>query len=108
MSEHFTAAPDLPHKSTAEIFMKTSKKKILIAGADWCGDTRAALAFLNEAGVPFDYHNVDEDSTAANWVREQNDGEIKLPTLDVGGRVLSIPDADQLQAALVDAHFLNA
>jgi glutaredoxin len=80
---------------------------VIVAGADWCGDTRATLAYLQELGVPFDYLNVDEDQRAADWVREQNGGKLKLPTVDVGGLVLSIPDAEQLQAALEDRNLLG-
>jgi glutaredoxin len=76
------------------------RNDVIVAGADWCGDTRATLAYLQELGVRFDYFNVDEDEGAANWVREQNGGKMKLPTVDVGGLILSIPDAEELQAAL--------
>ena len=73
---------------------------VTVVGAEWCGDTRAAVAALEGMGVAFDFVDVDEDPGAAEWVREQNGGKIKLPTVKVGRQVLSVPDSYQLQAAV--------
>ncbi|MDB5295427.1 MAG: glutaredoxin [Phycisphaerales bacterium] len=73
---------------------------VIICGAGWCGDTRATLRYLDELGVAYDYRDVDEDPAAAEWVKAQNGGKQKLPTLDVGGLILSIPSAAELNEAL--------
>ena len=73
---------------------------IRVYGADWCGDTRATRAYLDSLGLPYDYLNVDEDSQAATWVKRHNHGKQKLPTLDVAGTILSIPDELELDEAL--------
>lgn len=74
--------------------------KVIVCGADWCGDTRATLAQLNELQIPYAYVDVDQDPEAAEWVRGQNDGKQKLPTVDVDGLILSVPDEAQLISAL--------
>jgi mycoredoxin len=73
---------------------------IKVYGADWCGDTRRALAFLDSQGVNYEYVDVEQDPQASAWVKEQNDGKERKPTIDLGGRVLSVPSTEELTAAL--------
>jgi len=73
---------------------------VKIYGADWCSLTRAALAHLNELRVPYQYVNIDKDKAAARWVRDQNHGKERKPTINIGGRILSEPDTEELDAAL--------
>lgn len=74
--------------------------KVIVYGADWCGDTRRALQQLDDLGVAYDYVNVEQDKQASSWVKSHNDGKERKPTIKVGGRVLSVPDARQLEDAL--------
>ena len=73
---------------------------VKVYGADWCEDTRHTLARLDELGVGYDYINIERDEGAARWVREQNGGKERKPTLQVGGRVLSTPGDRELESAL--------
>jgi thioredoxin reductase (NADPH) len=73
---------------------------IRVYGADWCHDTQHTLAHLEDLGLEFQYVNVDHDEHAKHWVRTHNEGKQKLPTLDVQGRVLSIPDDRELDKVL--------
>ena len=73
---------------------------VKVYGADWCGDTKRTLKFLENLGVPFDYINVEQDAKASEWVKEQNDGKERKPTLDIDGQVLSVPSEHQLTSAL--------
>lgn len=73
---------------------------IKVYGADWCGDTQRALKFLDSVGVPYEYINVEQDERAAAWVREQNDGKERKPTVDINGQVLSVPSDHELTGAL--------
>ena len=73
---------------------------VKVYGADWCGDTRRTLARLDALGVGYDYIDVERDAEAARWVREQNGGKERKPTLQVGGHVLSTPDDEELESAL--------
>ena len=59
-----------------------------------------AREHLTELGLPFEYIDIDDDESAMAWVERQNDGKKKLPTVDVGGLVLSIPSNAELDVAL--------
>jgi glutaredoxin len=74
--------------------------KVKVYGADWCGDTKRSLRHLEQSGVDYDYIDIEQDEEAARWVREQNDGKERKPTIDINGRVLSTPSNEELDAAL--------
>ena len=73
---------------------------IKVYGADWCEDTAQTLEHLRDVGVPYEYIDVDENADAQSWVKRQNDGEQKTPTVDLGGLVLSVPSDGELDIAL--------
>jgi glutaredoxin len=75
-------------------------EKVKVYGADWCGDTRRTLEQLKRLGVAHDYVNVEQDAEAARWVREQNDGKERKPTVKLGQQVLSTPSDDELESVL--------
>ena len=74
--------------------------KVKVYGADWCGDTKRSRKQLDDLGVAYDYVDIEEDTEAARWVREQNDGKERKPTIKIGARVLSVPDEEELESAL--------
>jgi len=75
--------------------------RIKVYGADWCEDTQATRAHLDELGIGYDYINVDQDHDAEAWIKEQNRGKRQTPTVDLGGgRILIEPENDQLDEAL--------
>jgi mycoredoxin len=74
--------------------------KVIVYGADWCGDTRRTLQQLERLGVAHEYVNVEHDQQASAWVKEQNDGKERKPTLKIGERVLSVPDEQELEETL--------
>jgi mycoredoxin len=55
---------------------------------------------LDELGVDYDYIDVDHDEVASQWVKDQNGGKEKKPTIDIRGRVLTAPSNQQLEEAL--------
>lgn len=73
---------------------------VKVYGADWCEDTRRARAFLDGLGVQYSYVDIEQDEAAAAWVREQNGGKERKPTVDVAGQVLSVPSDHELTGAL--------
>ena len=75
-------------------------ERVKVYGADWCGDTKRARKQLDALGVVYDYVNVEEDEQAARWVKEQNNGKERKPTLKVGEQVLSVPNEEELESAL--------
>jgi mycoredoxin len=75
-------------------------ERVKVYGTDWCGDTKHTRAFLDALGVAYRYIDIEEDEAAARWVREQNDGRERKPTVKLGERVLSVPDNGELESVL--------
>ena len=73
---------------------------VKVYGADWCGDTKRTRAYLDGQGVKYEYINIEQDAQAAAWVKEQNGGRERKPTVDLGGQVLSVPSDEELAGAL--------
>jgi mycoredoxin len=81
--------------------------KVIVYGADWCGDTKRTLRQLDNLGVAHEYVDVEQDRQASEWVKEQNGGKERKPTLKVGERVLSVPDEQQLEETLYAEHLIS-
>ena len=73
---------------------------VKVYGADWCEDTQHAREFLDRLGVQYQYVNIEQDESAAAWVRERNGGKERKPTVDIAGQVLSVPSDHDLTGAL--------
>jgi mycoredoxin len=73
---------------------------VKVYGTDWCEDTRHAREFLDRLGVQYRYVDIEQDEGAAQWVREQNGGKERKPTVDVAGQVLCLPTDHELTSAL--------
>jgi len=80
--------------------------EVKIYGADWCEHTQALLSHLDDLGLKYKYINIEDDERAAAWVRHQNDGKEKKPTVDIGGIILFTPSVGELDDALRDAQLL--
>jgi mycoredoxin len=80
---------------------------IKVYGADWCGDTKKTLKYLDSLGVNYQYINVEEDETASRWVKNQNDGKERKPTISIGEKILSVPTENQLNSELRQAGFIS-
>ncbi len=74
--------------------------RIKVYGADWCEDTQEARSHLDSLGVNYDYIDIEQDEEARRWVREQNQGRERKPTILIDERVLSVPSTQELDAAL--------
>ena len=73
---------------------------VKVYGADWCEDTRHAREFLDRLGVKYQYVDIERDEAAAAWVRGQNGGKERKPTVDIAGQVLTVPSDHELTSAL--------
>jgi mycoredoxin len=74
--------------------------EITVYGADWCEDTQATRNHLDSLGVPYRYVNVERDASAEEWVKQQNGGKRKTPTVDIEGKVLIEPNERELEEGL--------
>lgn len=77
-----------------------------VYGTDWCEETQQTLGHLDDLGVKYQYLNLDDDEKAAAWVRHQNDGKEKKPTIDIGGIILVNPTEAELDVALKENRLL--
>jgi mycoredoxin len=73
---------------------------IEVYGADWCGDTQRTRRHLDRLGVTYQYINVERDLQASAWVKQQNGGKERKPTVKIGEQVLAEPSAQELESAL--------
>ena len=75
--------------------------KIVMYGAEWCGDCRRSKRFLDSNNVAFEYINVDEDAAAADKVLEINGGMKSIPVIVFeDGTHLTEPSDIDLKAKL--------
>lgn len=81
--------------------------KVTVYGADWCGDTKRTLRHLDNLGVAYDYIDVEQDERASGWVKQQNDGKERKPTVKLGQQVLSTPTDQELESALRQQGFVD-
>ena len=64
-------------------------KKIIMYTTPWCRDCKAAKKFLAEKEITYEEIDIEMDPQAAGIVMKLNDGMRKVPTLDVGGTIVS-------------------
>ena len=81
-------------------------EKVKVYGADWCGLTRRTLTHLDTLGVEYQYIDVDKDPKASQWVKDQNNGKEKKPTLQIGDQTLTAPSNRQLDETLREENVL--
>jgi glutaredoxin len=63
--------------------------------------TRRALMCLDDLEVDYEYIDVDGNSSASEWVKQQNpDGKERKPTIDVQGTILVEPSNDEIEECL--------
>lgn len=85
---------------------RTRMTEVKVYGTDWCEDTQRVRSRLDDLRVPYRYIDIEADERAAAWVRHQNDGKEKKPTVDIGGIILLAPGNLELEEALKDAQLL--
>lgn len=83
---------------------------VVVYGADDCKDTKRTRSHLDELGVEYKYEEVNRNREADAFVRAENDGDRKTPTLvlrgDDGEDILSVPSDTELDAALQEHDLL--
>jgi glutaredoxin len=74
--------------------------KIVVYGADWCGDTQRTISHLDSLGLEYQYDNIDEDPDGEQIVLEANGGKRKIPVVVVGETQLIAPSTSELDHQL--------
>ena len=57
------------------------KSKVIIYGANWCGDCRRARSVLNQNNVAYEWIDIDKDKEAERYVIQTNRGYRSIPTI---------------------------
>jgi glutaredoxin-like protein len=55
--------------------------KIIVYGADWCGDCLRAKRFLNQFNIQYSWINIDRDELGEEFVLKVNKGMRSIPTI---------------------------
>ena len=55
----------------------------------WCGDCRAARAFLDQNNIQYTNVNIEDDDEAAKLVIRVNNGKRSVPTFDIDGQYVN-------------------
>jgi mycoredoxin len=69
-------------------------------GTDWCGHTQRVRRFLEGAGVPYRYVNLEADPRAVARLSWLTGGSASHPTPVIGDEVLVEPSLPELADAL--------
>ena len=78
---------------------------IKVYGTDWCHDTQTTRNYLDRIRMPYDYIDIDKDQAGKKWVIEQNYGKQKTPTVEIEGKVMSVPSNSQIEGVLQQLKF---
>lgn len=78
-----------------------------VYGADWCEDTQRTRQYLDRQGIAYEYISLDQDTNASEWVKRQNDGKERKPTVKIGEQILSVPSDQELENALQQQGLLS-
>ena len=73
---------------------------VKVYGTERCEETRHVREYLDRLGVKYQYVNIEQDESAAAWVREHHGGNERIPSVDIAGQVLTVPSDHELTSAL--------
>jgi mycoredoxin len=73
---------------------------VVVYGNRWCGITQLVRRYLDRAGVPYDYIDLDRNPEAARRLQWAAGGRLRNPVVYVGGEWLVQPSLSDLQWAL--------
>jgi mycoredoxin len=73
---------------------------VTVYGTNWCGQTQWVRRFLQKAGVPYRYVDLERDPEAVARLRWLTGGTASHPTVAIGGTVLVEPSIEELADVL--------
>src|SRR5579875_3862157 len=73
---------------------------VIVYGTTWCAQTMLVRRYLERAGVPYRFVDIDAHPEARAQLGWWSGGTVQHPTVYVGGEVLVEPDLDELDWAL--------
>lgn len=93
--------------STTAVPPSLPQGKVIVYGASWCKPCHEAQGFLQSQGVPFIYHDIEEEEEARKEMNRKLERAAlrkgTIPVLDVKGRILVGYSPSSLRSALKEA-----
>lgn len=81
--------------------MEIESKKILLYGTTWCGDTRRARQTFSDEGIDYEWIDIDQNKTAAEYVMSVARGYRSVPTIVFpDGTIMVEPSSYKLREKL--------
>ncbi len=78
--------------------METKVDHLVMYGAKWCSDAKRARKFLDDHGIQYEWHDIDEEEGARDLVIKMN-GRFVIPTLLFpDGAKMTEPSNEELSA----------
>jgi mycoredoxin len=76
-----------------------TEQKVKMYATKWCGDCRMAKRWFDTHNIAYDYINIEEDESAADFVVKVNGGMRSVPTIIFpDGSILVEPSPGELAA----------
>ena len=80
-------------------------ERVVVYGADWCGDTVRTLRHLDRSGIRYDYVDIENDKEGEKKVIAFSKGRRRIPLVEIGSDTdepqrLAVPRDTELDAAL--------
>jgi mycoredoxin len=63
--------------------------KVVMYSTTFCGDCRAAKAFLDQNNIEYTSVNIEDDDEARKLVIRVNNGKRSVPTFDIDGQYIN-------------------
>jgi glutaredoxin-like protein len=84
-----------------EAFMSNVQPILVVYGAVWCPDARRIKRYLDENHVHYEWHDINEEPEAKEFVKKVNHGQVVLPTIVFpDGSILAEPSRHALAEKL--------
>jgi mycoredoxin len=78
--------------------------EIVVFGTNWCGECDRTTRCLDERGVPYRYHDVDQEHLSELIIRMNeiagSGPRRRVPTVVIGDEVFSVPSSEELAQRL--------
>ena len=78
----------------------TSSRTVTMYSTTWCGYCRRLKRQMEDAGIPFQEVDLDDDPSHDDRIIAATGGFRTVPTLEVEGRLLVNPSLREVEAAL--------
>jgi len=80
-------------------------ERIVVYGADWCGDTVRTRRHLDKSGVKYEYVDIDSDKAGEEKVIAHSNGKRRIPLVEIasdGGtpQLVAVPRDAELDSML--------